>query len=515
MKLDLISALARIPQTPDGPAWSQASPEDVALADRLYRDDELYIKNLALGEVKRKGGAIRVKDRGQYLRPHWDRVTFAAPADKAYGVDSHWDDIESYLLVWHHEAACRFDPTKGVPWQGWLAQVIPHRVRDYLLSGSTAGTVDHGDGPRNETTFETIEANGQAHVFAAANEEVRAANNPILSAFWFDRKQITQIAKEQGVGKAAISKQITKLRETLPNLDRAIKIERDVRRGIKRSQKETFCRPSRINYDHPILPEHVGSRQLVLVEAADPELPLGSKPRTLYANVEPVGCVFGLLRRRDPVLIGATRAGVAEDIAADVRELITDEYDNPKPHSCHPVAPRQQPAGPCRTVTGPIEIRPSKVRGGLAPFAEKSLKRWSKKTIQSENWDEVQHRIENGYSTASIAKCLQDTTTKGKIPQALADLIRSKYPKMQFPQRTKKAAQQAPTPRPALPLLPRALSARDARRARIRQAFRAADARWPQPWFVPSTTATTPPRSESGAYLRKVLCLTNTTTLAA
>jgi hypothetical protein len=194
-----ISALKRIPRTPDGPDRSRASAADRALAEQLFREDERYLKNLAKAEVRSQGGAVRHKDRGRRWQ-YWDRVTFATRGVRAYGVDADWDDIESHLPVWHHEAACRFDPTRGVPWRGWLDQVIPSRVADYLNSGRTAG-LGGGKAEHRDTTFEVIEDSGLDHVFVAANNEVREANNPILSEFWFDRKPITQIAKDRGVGK--------------------------------------------------------------------------------------------------------------------------------------------------------------------------------------------------------------------------------------------------------------------------------------------------------------------------
>jgi hypothetical protein len=283
-----IRALARIPRTDDGPDWSRASTEDRALADRLFREDSKYLKSLALAEVGRQGGALRLRDRAKYLKPHSELYIVAYVRD-TFGIDAGWDDIESQFPVCHHEAAQRFDPAKGVPWRGWLARIVPHRVRNYLFSGSTAGTVDHGDEPHREATFEAVEQLGLTYVFDAANDEVREAQNQMLSAFWFDRKPITKIATEHGIGKAAVSKRITKLRQTLPNLDLAINIERDVRRNLKRNRKETFYRESCTNYrEGPVPPPHIGPRQLVLVEVADPERPPGAEPREIFANVEPV-----------------------------------------------------------------------------------------------------------------------------------------------------------------------------------------------------------------------------------
>jgi hypothetical protein len=137
-----ILALARIPRTPDGPDFSRACPADVALADRLFCEDSKYLKSLALAEVGRRGGALRLKDRGKYLKQYSEREPVTCDLDEgwddaeptafggyaecvdagptAFGADGGWDDIVSLLpgltklrYSLGNRVPCQF----RVPWQ--------------------------------------------------------------------------------------------------------------------------------------------------------------------------------------------------------------------------------------------------------------------------------------------------------------------------------------------------------------------------------------------------------------
>jgi DNA-directed RNA polymerase specialized sigma24 family protein len=316
MTLDCIRALARIPRTPDGPDWAKASPEDRAAAEQLFREDKQYLKHLARAEVSRHGGAVKHKDRDTevYLDDpikddvyDSDDVTMHVEYG-AWGADTGWGDVESMLPVWHHEAAVRFRPKKGVPWRGWLSRIIPDRVCNYLNSGSAAGMADHGDAPRYDPTFATIDLLGLTPLFEAANEEVRDRltklrwqkkhrDAAVLRGFWLSGKKQTKIAKEQGINKSAVSKIIGKFRKTIKHFNEALKVKKIVRRKRFSPEEETFLRTLCINYrGHPreIEPAYcitgqplwVGQRLLVKAKVTDPELRPGASPRELLANVE-------------------------------------------------------------------------------------------------------------------------------------------------------------------------------------------------------------------------------------
>src|SRR6476646_8046283 len=168
---ECIAALARIPQTADGPDWTKAEPADAALAEELIRYYWRFAANVAGQTFKLNGSNSvprSVKNRVSEYQEEYANDRAADPDEpgdrppaeyEPDGVGQYLADFESDVPRLIHKAAAAFDPNRARgKFAPLLATVISNAAKDWTKRHTIPGMSLRGaDEPPEFNVAETFD----------------------------------------------------------------------------------------------------------------------------------------------------------------------------------------------------------------------------------------------------------------------------------------------------------------------------------------------------------------------
>jgi hypothetical protein len=241
------AALGRIPQTPDGPHWAAATPQDAHLGERLIRYYWKFARNCAGQEFKYQGGDTLPRSARNRVEEYQEEFSDdgadpdnpgSRPEDKRVpdGIGLYLGDFESDIPRLMHKAAAVFDSSRG-RFAPLLARIISNAVKDWTKRRTLPGmSLRAADSPPELSVAETLESVDLGALYLAADAEVMERvrvltrrrdqiGAAVLRGVWAGHTG-ADVARKLGMSESGVSQRVASFRAKLPRFDAAMSLHR-------------------------------------------------------------------------------------------------------------------------------------------------------------------------------------------------------------------------------------------------------------------------------------------------